>query len=93
MCNFTPKVLRKIEMRDTDNTVTCVAIKLCFEDGESDEIVIPLSDLKKQTGILLIRGVFLLRIAEIQGDMWKTKSVDNWDEFRPKFSTGLIAQG
>jgi hypothetical protein len=47
VCNFTPKVLRKIEMRDTDNTVTCVAIKLCFEDGESDEIVIPLSDLKK----------------------------------------------
>ena len=41
VCTFTPKVLRKIEMRDTDNTVTCVAMKLCFEDGESDEIVIP----------------------------------------------------
>ena len=47
MCNFVLKVLRKIEIKIKDEIVTHVVMKLCFEDGESDEIIIPLLELRK----------------------------------------------
>lgn len=47
ICNFFPKVLRKVEIKGSDSTVFYVALKLLYEDGESDELIVPLRNLCK----------------------------------------------
>lgn len=47
ICNFSLKVLNKIEVRSADHVTILVTVKLCFEENKNVEKVVPLSDIDK----------------------------------------------
>lgn len=47
ICNFFPKVLRRIEVKGSDGTIVYAAVKLLYEDGESKELIVPMQKLEK----------------------------------------------
>lgn len=46
ICNFYPKVLRKIEVKSSRGIEYYVLLKLLFENGESEELTLPLLELE-----------------------------------------------
>lgn len=47
ICNFFPKVLRRIEVKGSGGTIVYAAVKLLYEDGESKELIVPMHNLDK----------------------------------------------